>query len=250
MSLTIGADPEFWLVHRETGEFVSAHNVVPGTKKKPYKLKKGALQADGTAVEFNINPAETAEEFEENILSVLSDIRSIVPHNLRFDFTPVREYPAAYWDRLPDMAKEIGCDPEMYLYEPLKVDIKEGVRGIGGHIHVGWTEGKSLDDPSHQWDCKEFVSQMVYNMAEMEGFFDQRKDRPAKTGYGQRGSYRVKPYGVELRTWSSRWLLRPDLWKPIFYLFENSYKEMLKYGYVNIGTYRFVGRDEQMVWRA
>lgn len=56
---TIGADPEVF-VGRE-GQFFSAHGLVPGNKRRPHKVDRGAVQVDGMALEFNIDPASSYE---------------------------------------------------------------------------------------------------------------------------------------------------------------------------------------------
>jgi hypothetical protein len=56
MEFKIGADPEFFLRDKATGKFVSAHGLIPGTKRQPMKVDKGAVQVDGMALEFNIDP--------------------------------------------------------------------------------------------------------------------------------------------------------------------------------------------------
>ncbi len=52
VNFTIGADPEIFL--RRRGKAFSAHGVIPGTKKEPHNVEKGAVQVDGMAVEFNV----------------------------------------------------------------------------------------------------------------------------------------------------------------------------------------------------
>ena len=73
----IGADPEFFV--KKAGKVVSAHNLVPGTKESPFPVKNGAVQVDGMALEFNINPAETFAAFESSLDSVLEQIIRMVP---------------------------------------------------------------------------------------------------------------------------------------------------------------------------
>ena len=50
---TIGADPEVFVADSLTNTFVSAHDLVPGTKLEPFAVNKGAVQVDGMALEFN-----------------------------------------------------------------------------------------------------------------------------------------------------------------------------------------------------
>ncbi len=60
-NFTYGCDPEVFLMVGD--KYVSAHGLFPGTKAEPFKVEKGAVQVDGLALEFNIDPAKTPEEF-------------------------------------------------------------------------------------------------------------------------------------------------------------------------------------------
>ncbi len=70
MEVLVGADPEVF-VKDASGQNVSGHGMVPGTKKKPHPVRSGAGQVDGTALEFNIEPSKTEEEFVSRIRIVM-----------------------------------------------------------------------------------------------------------------------------------------------------------------------------------
>ena len=70
MAYLIGADPEVFVTDKNN-QFVSAFNMVPGDKAKPYPVPFGAVQVDGMALEFNIEPASTRQEFIHNITCLL-----------------------------------------------------------------------------------------------------------------------------------------------------------------------------------
>lgn len=55
MSYLVGADPELFV--SKAGVILSAFGLVGGTKKVPQKVERGAVQVDGMALEFNIDPA-------------------------------------------------------------------------------------------------------------------------------------------------------------------------------------------------
>ncbi len=57
MTMLIGADPEVFL--KVGKKNISSHGLINGDKKNPLKVDKGAVQIDGTALEFNIDPAST-----------------------------------------------------------------------------------------------------------------------------------------------------------------------------------------------
>src|ERR1700678_1929451 len=67
-----------------TGEFISASDNycparIPGTKWAPHKVPNGAVQIDGTALEFNIDPASSVDQFVGFIHSVRRTLTEMVP---------------------------------------------------------------------------------------------------------------------------------------------------------------------------
>lgn len=201
----IGCDPEFFL--KKDGKFVSAHGMIEGTKKNPQPVKDGAVQVDGMALEFNINPAETAEEFKNNIKSVLSDLRKMIPEEYEFCFVPVADFGREYIDQQPEEAKVLGCEPDFNAYtsKPNPTpDANKGFRTASGHIHIGWTEGQDITDPEHVEACEMFVKQMDWFLGIPSLMYD--KDNTRRQLYGKAGAYRPKHYGVEYRVLSNFWL--------------------------------------------
>jgi len=225
MTVLVGADPEFFL--KKGNQYVSAHNVVPGSKLYPYDLLQGAVQADGTAVEFNIAPAISSDQFVSHIDRTLAQIRAIVPRELEFDFQPSVLYPQEYFDSLPQNSKDLGCDPDYDAYtgrpNPRPVNPAfPTLRTGAGHIHIGWTKDADPLSKSHMWDCCQLVKLF-------DGYFPLAakvwdKDNLRKSLYGRSGAFRPKPYGLEYRVLSNAWVKYPKLWPWIFdsaqYLFK------------------------------
>lgn len=212
----VGADPEFFLVDKE-GNPVSAHEVLPGTKEEPFPLMNGAVQVDGTAVEFNIEPANTAREFVENMESVLLQIRGMVPECLDFLFYPVVTYPAPYFVELPMFVRQLGCDPDFNAYKLGKKnprpDDRTTMRTGAGHLHIGWKD-RVDNSREHVADCCDVVISLDRTLGVLErAWCDDRKRREL---YGQRGAFRPKQYGVEYRVLSNSWLKYPRLWPWLF----------------------------------
>lgn len=211
IELKIGADPEFFLKDKETGQFVSAHGMVEGTKEKPQPVEKGAVQVDGMALEFNINPASTEDEFVGNITSVLSDLRKMVPDKYEFVFTPVAEFGKEYIEAQPIEAKRLGCTPDYNAWEGGKAnptpDVEMPFRTASGHIHIGWTEDQDIADPDHIEACNMLTKQLDVYLGCISGVWDtEKKDVVRRDLYGKAGAYRPKPYGVEYRVMSNTWL--------------------------------------------
>ena len=141
--ITLGTDPEVFLTDTE-GRYVSAHDLVPGSKWDPHRVQSGALQPDGVAAEFNIDPVETADEFMSNIDTVMkqleSQIKSIRP-DLIITMTPTATFSKEYFDSLPESAKELGCTPDYNAYTRdtnSPPSTTEPFRTGSGHIHIGW----------------------------------------------------------------------------------------------------------------
>jgi len=218
MKIKIGADPEFFLI--KDGEYVPAVGLVPGTKEAPHKLRNGAVQLDGTAVEFNIDPASTSKEFSDNILDVLEQIRAMIPKEYKFAFQPSVIYSHKIWNTIPDSAKELGCNPDYSAYDgkaktpPELPKELQTMRTGAGHIHIGFADVKDPTDFSHLWDCAAITKALDNCFGPFTRFYDNDVQRQKL--YGQLGSFRPKMYGVEYRVLSNAWLNYPDMWPWLF----------------------------------
>jgi len=222
MQLKVGADPEFFLVDRNKGVYVSAHDVVPGTKENPHRVKQGAVQVDGTSVEFNIDPASTEEEFVDNVLVVLSEIRNMIPMKYEFHFRPYVNYDPIYFKKLPRSAVDMGCIPDFSAYsfsENPRPDSSGTIRTGAGHVHVGWLEGDKLWDMNehgmdHHYECGRIARNLDVTLGILSLTWD--RDRIRRRLYGKAGAYRPKPYGIEYRTLSNMWLTHNDYIRQVY----------------------------------
>ena len=77
MQFLIGCDPEVFV--KKNGVFQSAFGLIAGDKKNPQKIPRGAVQVDGMALEFNIDPAANEDDFAINVQSVFDQLRAMVP---------------------------------------------------------------------------------------------------------------------------------------------------------------------------
>jgi hypothetical protein len=215
VSIKIGADPEVWVREKKSGKIVSAHNLLPGTKLNPYKVPKGAVQVDGTAAEFNINPAGDTESFANNINTVLSALQSMVGDKYDLVFDPVTIYESDYFKKLPPEATELGCNPDYNAYTEQVNPAPNGqattMRSAAGHIHVGWCKDVNPNDPDHFQDCLVVVKELDYHLGLFSLLWDP--DNRRRSLYGKAGAFRPKPYGVEYRTMSNVWLRSIDVQK-------------------------------------
>lgn len=217
---TIGADPEFFLWDNTTNMYVSAHDKVPGDKANPVKLPDGsAVQADGTAVEFNIEPATTPKEFSDKIKSALNELRKIIPNRYLFQYKGAIQYSAIVWQDIPAKAKELGCDPDWKgnIGSSIKAELNQ-VRDPGsyrtgsGHIHLGWTEKEDTSpDGAHFLDCVTMIQNLDFIYQSKKHAWDTSY-AIREQFYGAARAFRCKPYGVEYRSPSNEWLAHPVLY--------------------------------------
>ena len=76
-NITVGSDPEFFIIQKyEDAEFpIPAYEIIPGTKSDPIDFGNGfKVLIDNVLVEGNIPPANTREEFVNNMRMLKSII--------------------------------------------------------------------------------------------------------------------------------------------------------------------------------
>jgi len=210
IALTVGADPEVFV--KQGGKFVSAHGLVQGTKEEPFVVDKGAVQVDGMALEFNIDPAKNAKEFSDNIRVVMDILDGMVPDHELVP-TPTATFGKKYMSTVPESALDLGCDPDYNAWKGgavnpkpnAKVDFRTGA----GHIHIGWTKGVDITHPEHLEACMMVVKQLDWTLGLLSCLYDG--DTKRRELYGAWGAFRPKSYGVEYRVLSNAWLRDPKL---------------------------------------
>lgn len=217
MDLKIGADPELFV--SRNNEPLSAYGMIPGTKTDPHKVEKGAVQVDGTALEINIDPATSPEEFSGNINHVLGQLRAMIPREYTLDMVPSVRYPDGYMAQQPEKARELGCDPDFNGYTmeenpPVNAEMAGDVRVAGGHVHVGWGEDYDVRDEHHFQSCGRLAKQLDFYLGLPSLLLD--KDNSRRALYGKAGAFRPKSYGMEYRTLSNFWIKSPELQRFVF----------------------------------
>lgn len=207
-AVLVGADPELFMRHPDSGDFVSAHDRIPGTKWEPFKVPFGAVQVDGTALEFNIDPASTVDEFVHHIHAVRKSLTDMVPgYNVVAE--PVARFEANYFKfDVPSSAQELGCMPDFNAWtqdvNPRPDPQGEPMRTASGHLHIGWGEGFDPEDNDHFLLCCKVARQLDYYLGMYSLLWD--KDSVRRSLYGKAGAFRPKSYGLEYRVLSNRWL--------------------------------------------
>lgn len=204
MSILIGCDPELFV--KQEGIFKSAFGLIKGDKKNPFKVRSGAVQIDGMALEFNIEPAADEDKFLFNVNDVLSQMKLMVPE-YEVVATPVAHFTPEYMKEQPPEALELGCDPDYNAWSGAvnnKPNANRPMRTASGHIHIGWTNGKDSSDGDHAEQCRMVGRQMDFYLGLGSLLYDADTER--REMYGKAGCIRYKPYGVEYRTLSNAWL--------------------------------------------
>lgn len=228
-----GCDPEFFLVS-EKGEVVPAVGLIPGTKEEPFKVEHGAVQVDGLAAEFNIDPVSSHEEWERNIVSVMKQLKAMLPKGLSPHIVPHVRFSEEIMNSLPDEAKAMGCDPDFNAWtgkvNPAPDTSKDPLlRVAAGHVHAGWTEEASIVDDKHLKHCRDLVKQFDWFLGAWSMRHD--KDLTRRTLYGQAGAFRPKPYGVEYRTLSNFWIGTPARRLAVWNRMQEAIEMMVDYFY-------------------
>lgn len=218
-NITLGCDPEGFLW--TNGMFVNADGLFPGTKSEPFALEKGAVQVDGVALEFNIDPAKSEDEFDKNISTVLAQIDEMVRKvdpSMRLIFRPIANFPLENWKKFSAGSKVLGCDPD-YNFKgdqnpnPSEKLADTPIRVGAGHVHLGWTEGKERGDAMHFADCC-YISEQFHTA---KIFAPKIADENTRLKYyGANGAFRPKPYGMELRSPSNVWVSDPKTRRNVF----------------------------------
>lgn len=208
--MTFGADPELFVVDRD-GVGVCP-TFLEGTKENPEPVKGGALQRDGMAAEFNIDPVDSYEQWEANFRQVLKTLKSRLPEGHMLVASPSMVFSEKVWEEAPDDAKELGCSPDYNAWTeqvnpPPDGEKKPRMRTAAGHIHLGWTDGASVDDEDYTRAARDLVKQLDWYIGAPSLHYDGDKVR--RSLYGKAGAMRFKPYGVEYRVPSNFWVDNP-----------------------------------------
>lgn len=237
---TFGCDPELFVVD-DTGKFVCADGLIPGTKSDPYPVECGAVQVDGMAAEFNTNPASTFEEFDNNIVTVLRQLKAMLPKGYSLSPVPSAVFDEDVWGAAPDQAKMLGCSPDFNAWTgsvnpPPNDPDNPRLRTASGHLHIGWTSGADVHNPQHINHGHDLTKQLDWYL----GAWSLQKDTDAtrRRLYGKAGSCRIKDYGVEYRVLSNFWLGSKDLRRQVWNRMNKAIWDMRKYYFpVKAGSY-------------
>lgn len=209
-NVTIGADPELFIVNTKTGKVVSSIGLIPGEKNKAYRapdMPAGyGIEIDNILAEFNIPAAKSKTAFIKSINYMKSYIRKYVQErNPDLDIFCAASMIVPSDQLQSPQAKLFGCDPDYNVYTETENPKPEGERGnlrsAGFHIHVGYSNiniETSL--------C--LIRHLDATLGLMSVILD--RDSRRRKLYGKAGSFRLQPWGVEYRVLSSAMMKNND----------------------------------------
>lgn len=216
----IGADPEFVIIKKATGESVSAHNFFPDkTAKIVVPLKKYAtdgynakLFRDGYNLEVNVPAANCraylATWMQEALVAAFAKIGP------EYTLAPIQavKVDLAHMKDAPDDLKTFGCDPSYCAYDLVpkvpQIDaMTHEFRYAGGHLHFSGLD--TINEPSNHPTMIRLLD--VYLGLPLAALFGDEKSSMRRKYYGQAGEFRSQKYplnpnrilptiGVEYRT--------------------------------------------------
>ena len=206
--ITVGADPELFLVNVE-GKFISSIGIIGGSKKHPRDIGEGcAVQEDNVAVEFNIPPAKSIEDFIASTNYALEYLtKYVAERNLFLSVTASKSFTNDQLDT--PQARRFGCDADFNAWTKKQNSVPraedKNLRSCGGHAHLGFPNGINKIQVV-RWFAVTAVLPSVL----------EDQDTKRRELYGKAGAFRGKSYGVECRALSNYWIQTKELMEKIY----------------------------------
>lgn len=194
-NITIGADPELFIINEKTGKVVSSIGIIPGEKGKPWvgeDMPNGfGLETDNIVAEFNIPPVGDMVSFINCIEYMKNYIDKFVKNiNPELGILCAASQSVDKDQLNSPQAKEFGCDVDFNAYteepNPKPKGTKTNTRSCGFHIHIGY-ENHNIDTS---------LALVKY----LDAYLGLRSviadpDKKRRSLYGKAGCFRLTPYG-------------------------------------------------------
>jgi len=109
-----------------------------------------------------------------------------------------------------------GCAPSNSIYPIRNIKYPDGhtftKRFAGGHIHIGFDSIEVMRKMNNPDMLEKFIkmSDILAGITGTAMAYNDR-ERTRRKYYGQAGTYRIQPHGIEYRTLSNFWLVAPEL---------------------------------------
>lgn len=201
-NVTIGADPELFLINKETNEVVSSIGIIPGVKGNPYRSKSMpegyGLEIDNILAEFNIPPAGDIVGFVHSIEYMKNFIRKYIKRkNKDLDIFHAASMLVPEDQLQSEEAKLFGCSVDYNAYtesaNPKPKGETTNLRSAGFHIHIGYANN-NIDT------SVALIKYLDVFLGLPSVMIDPDTER--RKLYGKAGAFRLTPYGVEYRVLS------------------------------------------------
>lgn len=248
-----GSDPEVFLRNRESGEIVSAIDVLIKDKHEPIDLGDGVTTYyDNAMMEFTIAPAFSKQEFINSFKSAFDKISLFLDkqHNNKYEM--VIQASHVFDDKYlnHEAAKQVGCNPE-YNADELNMitppDFSGNLRSSGGHLSLGRADYKNADKNQilMDFDSKINLTKLLdYYVGVPFTLIDNDPTSAARRQiYGRCSSHRPKDFGVEYRVLSNYWISSPDLVGIVYDLSEYAIQELIQNKHIHL----FKSIDKKLV---
>lgn len=193
--VTIGADPELFIINEKTKKVVSSVGKIPGEKGNPYvadDMPTGfGLETDNILAEFNIPPVSDEGSFINNIEYMKQYIDKFVKNiNPDYGILCAASKTVDKSQLQSPQAQLFGCDVDYNAYtespNPKPEGSKTNLRSAGFHIHVGY-DNPNIDSSLlivKYLDMYLGVPSVIYD-----------KDKRRRSLYGKAGCFRLTSYG-------------------------------------------------------
>ena len=183
--MQIGADPELFIFDTDKCEFVCPDGLIPGTKEAPHKVDGGAVQQDGFAAEFNIDPCTNFADFRDRVEGVRAQLEEMLPSGYILRPVATAQFSPEQWAKASDETKALGCSPDynawaLNVNPPAKA--QDMTRCAGGHLHFGWTDEADITDKEYYKAAINLVRQLDWVLGGWSLLFD--KDKVRRKMYG------------------------------------------------------------------
>lgn len=202
-NITIGSDPELFIINEKTGKVVSSIGLIPGEKGDPWvgdDMPNGfGLETDNIVAEFNIPPASDGVSFINNIEYMKQYIDKFVKNiNPDLGILCAASQMVDKSELQSPQAKLFGCDVDFNAYtqepNPKPKGNRTNLRSCGFHIHIGYNDNN--------------IDSSILLVKYLDAYLGlpsllKDTDKKRRSLYGKAGCFRLTSYGVEYRVLSS-----------------------------------------------
>lgn len=215
--LSVGSDIEVFLKDKR-GHPVPVCGLLGGTKESPKEVPLGpgfCVQEDNVMAEFNIPPAQCADDFALYLLKMKKFLADYFKSaNLELDVSPSQVFHPQ--QLLSPQARKFGCEPDYNVWTLTENEIDtenpllRRLRTAGGHIHVSFDVDERVPELAETFVVVKALD-LYLGVPSVFADTDQRR----RQFYGRPGAFRVKQYskntaGIEYRTLSNFWFDEED----------------------------------------